>query len=182
MASWQLVAQLTSGTLALATTDRPWWNGANFGDQISVNSYQDSTHVSDSSDVHRCTSAHVNNTKFLTSTTVSINGAGSSALPIPQNKCSWKFTFTDASAISTANAKFYAYDGATDTNPVSGSHIKAAEGAVTSTWVEANGYGNALQLADQAQATSHDFYVAVSVAPTSQGNKSGKFKISLSYV
>jgi hypothetical protein len=182
MASWLLTAQLTSGTLALASTDRPWWNGTNFGDQITVNSYQDSTHVSDSSDVHRCTSVHVNNTKFLTNSTVSINGAGSSALPVPTAKCSWKFTFTDASAISVASAKFYAYDGANDNNPVADTHIKAAEGGVSTAWIDANGSGNALNLADQSSATSHDFFVALSVAPTSQGNKTGKFKISLSYV
>lgn len=47
-----------------------------------------------------------------------------------------------------------------------------------------NGSGAALALADQATpATSHDFFIAVGVAPTSTGAKTvGKMKIVLTYI
>lgn len=182
MATWALTAQLTTGTLTVNATDRVWWNGTNYGDNVVVGAYQDSTHISDSSDVHRCTTNHVNNTKFLTSSTVSLNGAGSANVnTITSGQAGLKFNFSDAASVATSNGKFFAYDGAADANPMSGVTFQAFE-VGDSSWTAANGSGAALTLDNQAAATSHDFYVATSVTPTSTGAKTGRVKISLTYV
>ena len=183
MATWTLTAQLTTGTLSVGATDRIWFNGTNFGDNVTVGSYQDSTHISNSSDVHQCSTNHVHNTKFLTSTTLSLDGAGSTNLSaLTTGNAPLKFNFSDASSVATSSATFYAYDGATDATAMAGVTFKAGEAAVTSTWVTANGSGAALSLADQSAATSHDFFVALSLSPTSTGAKTGKIKITLTYV
>lgn len=182
MATWSLTAQLTTGTLSVGATDRIWWNGTNFGDNVVVGSYQDSTHISNSSDAHQCSTNHVHNTKYLTATTVSINGAGSTALPVADASCGLKFNFSDGASVATSNASFYAYNGTTDATAMAGVTFYAAEGAVTGTWVAANGSGSALALQNNSASNSHDFFIATSVSPTSTGAKTGKVKITLTYV
>jgi hypothetical protein len=183
MATWTLTAQLTTGTLSVGATDRIWWNGAAFGTNIVVSSYQDTTHISNASDVHQCTTNHVHNTKFLTSTTMSLDGAASANLStLTTANAGLKFNFADAASVATSACTFYAYDGTTDTTAMAGVTFQAAEAAVTATWVAANGSGAALALTDQAASTSHDFFVATSVTPTSTGAKTGKVKITLTYV
>jgi|SRR5581483_10112776 len=183
MATWTLTSQLTSGTLSVNSTDRIWWNGTNFGDNIVVGSYQDSTHISDSSDAHRCTTNHVHNTKYVDSTHVSLDGAASSLLSaLTTSQAGLKFNFSDASSVATSAASFYAYDGTTDATAMAGVTFQAAEAGTSSSWVAANGSGSSLSLANQSAATSHDFYVATSVSPSSTGAKTGKVKITLTYV
>lgn len=187
MASWALNAQLTNSTdLLVNTTDRIWWNGINFGDNIVVGSYQDSTHITNSSDVHQCTTNHVNNTKWLAdsgASSVNLNGAGpSNVTALTTGNAGLRFTFSDAASVATSNGKFFAYDGTTDATPMAGVTFKALEAGVSSAWVTANGSGAALNLQDDTAATSHDFFIATSVSPTSTGAKTGKVKISLTYV
>jgi hypothetical protein len=183
MATWTLTAQLTTGTLSVGATDRLWFNGATFGTNVTVSSYQDSTHISNSSDVHQCTTNHVHNVKFLTSTTMSLDGAGSANLStLTTGNAPFKFNFSDAASVATSAATFYFYDGTTDATGMAGVTVQAGEAAVTSTWVAANGSGAALSLANQSAATSHDFFIASSISPTSTGAKTGKCKITLTYV
>lgn len=182
MATWTVTAQLTTGTLVVGATDRIWLNGTSFGDNVAVGSYQDSTHISNSSDTHQCTTNHVNNTKYLSSSTVSLNGAASANLnTITTGQCPLKLNFADAASVATSNGKFYAYDGTTDATAMSGITFQAFEQG-NSSWTAANGSGAALSLANQAAATSHDFYVGFSATPTSTGAKTGKVKASLTYV
>jgi hypothetical protein len=97
-------------------------------------------------------------------------------------QCGLKFNFSDGASVATSAGKFYAYDGATDATPMAGITFQALEGGVSNAWVAANGLGSALTLANQGASTSHDFYIAVSMSPTSTGAKTGKLKISLTYV
>lgn len=186
MATWTLTAQLTTGTLSVGATDRVWFNGTLFGDNVVVSSYQDSTHISNNSDVHQCTTNHVHNTKFIDSTHVAIDGGGSTVLAagtVPTTAQSpLKFNFSDAASVATSAAKFYFYDGTTDATGMVGVTPQAGEGGVTTTWVSANGSGSALSLANQSAATSHDFFVFLSVTPTSTGAKTGSIKVTLTYV
>jgi len=182
LATWSLTAQLTTGTLSVSSTDRVWWNAAAFGDNVTVNNYQDSTHITDNTDTHLCTTYHVNNTKYLTGTTLSLNGGSSSNVSaITQSEVGLVFNFSDVSANATSGAIFYAYDGTTDINPMSGVTFQAFEGGVDSAWTAANGSGSGLGLANQSAATSHNFYIATSVSPTSNGEKTGSIKIVLTY-
>ena len=188
--AWTLTAQLTTGTLTVGATDRVWWTSSTAGisgSNVVVGSYQDATHISNSSDTHLCTTNHVHNTKYLTSTTMSLDGAGSAALStLTTANTGLKFTFDTSdlggASVVTQSASFYAYDGTTDTNAMSGVTFQAAEGGTTTTWVAANGSGSALSLANQSTATSHNFFIATSVTPTSTGAKTGKVKLVLTYV
>lgn len=182
--TWTVVAQLTSGTLTLSPTDKVWFNGVGgaYGTGVILGQHPDGAHISDQNDVHRCTSAHVHSTKFLDSSHVSIDGAGSASLPIPAGSCGLKFTFTNTTSVATSAALFYAYDGTTDANPVSGIVVQAAEGDQSSSWSNANGANNALRLTNQSTAQTHDFSVAVSVSPSVAGARAGKFKLVLTYV
>jgi hypothetical protein len=182
MATFTVTAQLTTGTLTVGATDRVWFNAAAFGDNVAVSSYQDSTHISNSSDVHQCSSNHVHNTKYVASGTMSLDGAGTANLStLTTGNAPLKINFSDASSVATSVGKFYAYDGTTDATAMVGVAVQAAEAGTSSAWVAANGSGAALSLADQGAATSHDFYIAISVSPTSAGAKTGKFKLSLTY-
>lgn len=183
MATWSLIAQLQSGaTLAVANDNHVWWNGTNFGDNIIVGQYQDSTHIADSDDGQLDGSDPVHNTKYVDAAHVSIDGAASSAFPIPQASCGLKFTFSDPSSVEVSGVKLYAYDGIEDINQIDNIDIQVAEGGVSTSWTNCNGLGNALAFQDQASATSHDFYVATSLSPQTSGLKSGKLKLVLSYV
>lgn len=191
MATWSTTAQLTTGTLAVGATDRIWYNSsAGFGtaaaNSITVAAYQDTMHITSNVDTHLCTTNHVNNTKYLTATTVSINGAGSTTLAagtVPTTaQAPILLNFADAASVATSATTFYFYDGTTDATAMVGITVQAIEAATSTSWVAANGSGAALSLANQAAATSHNFYIATSVSPTSTGNKSGKQKITLTYV
>ena len=195
MATWTLTAQGAngSGTLTVNATDRIWFtSGTAITDNIVVSSYNDGTHITDNADSHiaGCTTmTHVNNLKYLSSTTVSINGAGGVTLSgsVPTNaQMPFKFNFSDGASVATSNGKFYAYDGATDATAMVGVTFHAFEKGDTA-WDdpgggESNGSANALDLANQAAATSHDFYIGASISPTSTGAKTGAVKISLTYV
>jgi hypothetical protein len=193
MATWALTAQYVTGaaTATVGATDRIWWNGAAFGTNVVVGAYQDTTHLSNSSDAHTAsctTNSHIMNTKYLTGTTVSINGGGSVTLAantVPTTaQCGLKWNFQDGASVTTSNGIFYAYDGATDATPMAGVTFQAGEGGVggTTTWVAANGSGSALALQDNTTSTTHDFFLFTSVSPTSTGAKTGKIKISITYV
>lgn len=193
---WTVTAQVTGApNFTVAATNRVWFNGVGgaFGTNVVVGSYQDGTHISDNTDAHlaACTTGtHVHNTKFLTATTMSLDGAGSanlSTLTTAQAPLKFVFDTSDlgGASVATSSAKFYAYSTA-DGTPVSGVTVQAGEAAVTSTWVSIGTTGAAgagLTLADQTSATSHSFYVATSVTPTSTGAKTTNvYKLALTYV
>jgi hypothetical protein len=184
MASWTLTAQLeNNSTLAVATDNHVWWNGTNFGDNITVGTYQSSTHITDSANGQRDTVSPVNNTKYIDSTHASINGGASAALPIPDASCGLLFTFSNPASVATMGAQLYAYDGVDDINAIDSLSFMAAEGNISTQWVSANGLNSALRLQDHdAPSSEHNFYVATSLSPLTSGLKSGKLKIVLSFI
>jgi len=156
-------------------------SGTSFGSNIIVGSYQDGTHVSDSNDVQKDLAASVNNTKYLTASTVSINGGGSVNLnTVTSGTAPFLFRFTHGSSVATTGAAFYAYDGVTDATPMSGITFQAAEVGDTN-WAAANGSGAALSLDNQGSATQHDFWLVLSATPLSTGAKVGSVKLTLTY-
>jgi hypothetical protein len=194
--AWTVTAQVVgSPDFAIGATDRIWFNGVGgaFGTNVVVSSYQDGTHISDSSDAHlaACTTGgNVNNTKYLTGTTMSLNGAGSANLStLATGDAPLKFTFSTSdlggASVVTNNARLYAYS-TSDGTPVSGVVVQAGEAGVTSTWVSIGTTGAAaagLAIADNSTATSHDMFFAISVSPTSTGAKTTNvLKLSLTYV
>jgi len=82
MVTWAVTGQGTEGSTnqIFGASDRIWLNGVNFGDNVTVGAYQDPVHRSNNADAHQCTSAHIHNTKFLTSMTFSLDGGDSISL------------------------------------------------------------------------------------------------------
>lgn len=184
MATWTWTAQLTSGSLTIGATDKVGFYGTNFGDAITVNEYQDSTHIENSSGTELCTSYHVHNTKYLTATTVSIDGGASQTLgaSVPTTaQCPLKINFSHTTAVATSNGKFWADNGSDVNTAPTDVTFKAGEQGDTS-WTSAGGKTNAVTLNDQSSATSHDFYIFCSASPTAVGNKTAfRLGIELTY-
>jgi len=161
-----------------------FYGSTTYGTKVQVGSYQDGMHLRTSSgtDTDACGSPHMDNIKYLTSTTCSINGGSSvNVSTITQNDCV-RIKFTDGStSVTTENGKFYAYDGTTDTNAPTGVTAQALEQG-DSSWTACGGSGNAVSITDQSAAVTHYYYVAMSASPTSVGEKTNfAWKISLDY-
>lgn len=189
--AWTLTAQLTTGTYTVLSTDQIWWTAGTdntSANYVVVGNYQDGTHIyASNGTTHQCSTNHVHNTKYLSSTTMSLDGAGSANLStLTTANTGLKFVFDTSdlggASVTTSGAKFYAYDGTTDATAMAGITFQAAVGGTSTTWVAANGSGAALTFADQTTATSHTFYVATSASPSSTGAKTGKVKFLLTYV
>ena len=174
--------QGTTATTIDATDSIAFSNGT-FGQPIQVGSYNDKTHVRTSGGTDKSASNSPHNTKYLTSTTMSLNGGASANLStLTTANSPLKITISESTNITVTGVKMYAYDGTTTTNAPSGMNVYLAEQGDTS-WKLAHGSGNALVLNDQTTpATSHDFYVAISASPTSIGTKdANKVRIEFSY-
>jgi len=179
--------------IAIADTDKIGFNGANFGDSVSVGAFQDSTHKTDAiMSTDGCTTNHIRNCKYVSKTQVSLNGAAAVTLDtsnVGQNDCTLRWQYQDDAANTTlSNCKFFAYDGSTPANPPSGVTVLAFEhdgsqinkdrlsdnAGDGGAWDSAKGIGgsaNALVLTNQASASIHNFYIGISVSPTSRGLK-----------
>lgn len=188
MATFTWTGQSTTsptGDKTIGSTDKLSLYGANFNDAVVVNSYQDSTHVENSANAEQCAGGpHMNNTKYVDATHVSINGGASAVLAsnVPTNaQCPLKVNFSHGSAVATSAATFWADDGSVTTNPPTDLTVKAGEKSNTS-WSSPGGSGAAMALADQASATSHDFYIFLSCTPTAVGVKTAaRAQIQLTY-
>jgi len=158
-----------------------------FDSKITVGEYNDGTYVKSSSDTDDSSGNTPNNVKFISQSGGTSGasqadwGDGTEDLgDITDAEATLKINFSDASSVATSGALYYAYDGTTTTAAPSGVDFRAAEVGDTN-FTEAEGSGDALSMADQAAATSHDFYIAVSSGPTSIGAKSFKTRIELTY-
>ena len=174
----------SQGTTAttIDATDSIAFSDGTFGHPIQVGSYNDGTHVRTSGGTDKSASNSPHNTKYLTSTTMSLNGGASANLStLTTANSPLKITVSESVNITVTGVKMYAYDGTTTTNAPSGMNVYLAEQGDTS-WKLAHGSGNALSLNDQTTAaTTHDFYVAISASPTSVGVKSAN-KLRLEFV
>ena len=181
MATFAWTLQGTTGTTIGATDTVQFANGT-FNGKITVGSYNDSTHVKASGGTDSSASNSPHNSKYLTSSTVSVDGGASTALSgVSTANCPLNINFSDASSVATSSAIFYAYDGTTTTSGPTGVTFYAAEQGASS-WTNAAGSGSAVSLADQTAATSHDFYILVSASPDSVGTKSAfSLRVELTY-
>jgi hypothetical protein len=181
MATFTHSLQGTTAT-EISATDKLQFAAATFDSKITVDAYNDSTHVKTSANADKSSSNTPRNNKYLTSSTVSINGAASKNLNTATDaECALKINFADASSISLESAIFYAYDGSTTTVAPSGLTVQAAEQG-DSSWSSVGGSAAALALGDKTTpGTSHDYFILVSATPTSVGAKTGKYRIELTY-
>ena len=162
---------------------------------ITVGTWQTGTHLgSGDPGTDQCGVTHVPNVMYVSSTQFD-DGGGTTTLNdtnLVETACSLRIKFTDASSVAISNARFYAFDGTTETDEAVGVEVYAFErGVSATTWTEINddseavggdNTGERLALTDKSAGTEHYFYVAVSARPESVGAKTQfDFGIALTY-
>jgi hypothetical protein len=189
-------------------SDTPAWHavGANtivfsgsntdLSSPITVGNWNSGTHLgSGDPGTDQCGTNHVPNVEYVSNTQFKLDGGTTESLNdtnLVQTECSLRINFTDASAVATSNARFYAFDGSTETNEAVGIEAYAFEqGVSASAWTQLNddsaniggdNSGERLGLSDQSSATEHTYYIAVSARPESVGSKTQfDFGIALTY-
>lgn len=186
MATFTWTAQGTDGSTnqVMGATDKLAFYATTYGNAITVSSYQDSTHTENSTGTHLCTTVHIHNVKYVDSTHYILDGGASTLLAAgapTTAQASLLLNFANASSVATSSAKFWAYDGTTDTAVPTNVTVQIAEQANT-TWTAASGRAAACTLAAQSAATSHNFYINISVSPTAVGDLTAfAFKAELTY-
>ena len=91
---------------------------------ILATNFQTGTHVGTATpgtDV--CTTTHCNNVKWLTDTTMSVNGAASEIINdtnLADLECTMRIHFNDATAYAIQNMRFYCYNNTTTTTEATG--------------------------------------------------------------
>jgi hypothetical protein len=162
---------------------------------ITVGTWQSGSHVGNGDPgTDQCGTNHVPNVKYVTSTQFD-RGLGTTTLNdtnLLSTQCTLRITFTDASAVATSSARFYSYDGSTETAEAVGIEAYAfQQGVGASAWTSINddsgniggdNSGEYLSLSDQTSSTVHTYYIAVSARPETVGAKTQfDFGIALTY-
>ena len=187
MATFTWTLQGSSDT-TIDATDLLQFAGATFDSAITVNAYNDSTHVESNVGANDSSGNTPNNNKFVSQ---SGGGGGDSQADwgdgtedidaILTTECALKVNFAHGSAVAVSGAIFYADDGTTTTAVPTGVDFRCAEQGDTN-FTEAEGSASALSLDDSASATSHDYFILVSASPTSVGEKTAfRGRIELTY-
>ena len=182
MATFTWTLQGTTPTVIAATDLVQFAGSGGFDTAVAVSAYNDTTHVETSAAANKSSANSPHNTKYLTSSTVSLNGAGSANVnTISTGNCPLLINFADASAVAISGAILYAYDGTTTTTAPTGVTFQAAEQG-DSAWTGAGGSAAAVSVNDSAAATSHDFFFLISASPTSVGEKTAfTIRMELTY-
>lgn len=184
--TWQLQG---SSPTTIGATDILRFSGAGgFSAKIQVNAYNDTTHVKSSGGSDLSSGNTPNNVKFISQT----GGTGGDSQAdwgdgtedidqITNGEATLKINFSHGSSVITEDAIIYAYDGSTPATPPTDVDVRMAE-VGDANFTQAEGSGSALALDDNTTNTSHDFYVLVSMSPTSVGLKSAlALRIELTY-
>ena len=174
----------TGGENEIGATDVVGFYGSSFNDAIATGEYQDSTHRENDSNVEQCTVTHLNNTKWLSSSTVSLNGAGSANVnTITSGNCPVLINFTYDSAVATSDTTFWADDGlSTTSGPGSGSVMFYAAATGDASWSQCSGSSTNLSLDADSAATSHDYFIFMSASPLDVGvHDDFRLQIQLTY-
>ena len=160
-----------AGTEIAIATDEFGFYGTNFDDAIEVSAYQDSTHVEDSNQADQCTPDHLNNTKYISDSQVSLNGGATSDLAAgypATSDCPLNIRFDGAGTVATSSATFWSYDGATQTAVPTDITFQGNEQGQLS-WEQAEGSGAAFAVGDSGSASTHDFFFFLSASPDAVG-------------
>lgn len=159
-------------TFDISDTNLLKFAGADYDDKVVVGEYNDSFHIRTSSgdDSDACGSPHLTNLKYLTSSTVSIDGGSSVDVDTVLTTECIRIQFTHGSSVAIENAIFYVYDGTTTTTPPTGVTFQAFEQGDTS-WTNAEGSASAVDLDNKSSSTEHNFYIGMSASPSSTGEK-----------
>lgn len=168
--------------VTIGATDKINFSATAFNDAVTTGAYQTSTHIEDNTKAEQCATTHINNTMYVSSQSISINGAANEVLTnLTDAECPLKINFANDPAVALTNVDFYAYDGTTDATGPTDVTVYCAEQA-DSDWVAADGNGAELSLGDSGSSTSHDFFLALSASPDTVGEKTVfSWKMTLTY-
>jgi hypothetical protein len=183
-----------------------WFGSGGFGSSLSVGSYNDKTYVSDGAGVVQGAEAYNVKWTHPGSGLIGQTGSGLPLTAIPNYQATVNVRWTHTSAVRTTNVKFKCYDRYNVNNPPSGVTVYGADivhptvtqtnnGSGSATWVALTGSGSYLSLTaspgtsgfrplgTSTSDSQHDWYVAVSVAPTVIGSLSQiGFAVELEYL
>jgi hypothetical protein len=143
-----------------------------FDNPITVSSYNDGTHVRSSGGSDDSTGNTPNNVKYVASGTADWGDGTENCSAIIDGECTLKITVAYDSSITVTDITMWAYDGTTESTAPTNLDVYLFESGDTA-WTNADGSGAAMSLTDSdTPATSHDFYVAMSVSPSAVGTQS----------
>jgi len=180
MADFTWTLQGTTDTVII-DTDKLFFAGAAIGDKITVDAYNDSTHVKTTADADKSEDNVPNNVKYISGSTADWGDGTEDLDQISEGECTLKINFSESPAVAVTDITYFSYKtGEATTVAPDNVNFYAAELGDTN-WTNAEGSGSALSISDSSSATSHDFFVAVSCSPTSVGTKSFKQRIELTY-
>lgn len=179
--------------------------GPAFAQSVDVGSYQDSTFITDSTGTNQGPQVH--NIEYVHPASGSINGLTAvNVLDIPNYLATLKISFTHASAVKTQNASFRMYDRSNINNNPSGVLCKVVEivhpstsqtgslGSGNSSWQTIAGSGSTLTMTaspgisglrpngSNTTQAQHDWYLGISVSPSSVGSKTFAGYFSVEYL
>jgi hypothetical protein len=152
---------------------------------ITVAAWQDGTHAgSGDPGTDQCGANHMNNVKFISSGSMSVNAGGIEAINdtnLTEAECTLRLHFNHTSSVAVTGARLYVYDGAVAANEGVGVEVYAFErGQSDTAWslinddsgnIGGDNTGERLELADSASAQDHYWYLALSISPESVGAK-----------
>lgn len=150
---------------------------------ITVNAYNDGTHAGNGDPgTDQCGANHINNVKYLTSGTFSLDGGGSTALSdanLPANDCTLRLHFNHSSSVAVTNARAYIYKPSVSVTTKADNIMAYAweRGESATAWTLINDTGTTggdntgerLDLQNSGAATDHYWYIALSLSPTVVG-------------
>lgn len=148
-----------------------FYGSGGYGSPIQVGQYNSSMHIrtSTSDDTDGCAAPHLTNLKYTSDTEVSVNGGAPVALTSLVNENLVRVTVTSDSSIAVIGSRLYGYDGSNVDNPPANLLFKTFKQGNT-TWSQPHGRTNAMSCGvSTTPATSHAFYVGMSLSPTSTG-------------
>ena len=181
MATFTFTLQGSSDTVIGATDRLQFAGAAGFDSKVTVAAYNDTTHVKSAADADDSSGNTPRNNKYVSETTANWGDGVENLNLILDAECALKLNFSDDASVAVSDAIFYAYDGVTTTAVPTGVTFQAAEQG-DAAWTNAEGSAAAVTLADQAAATSHDYFIAVSASPESVGLKSAfALRVELTY-
>lgn len=176
-----MVVQGTSDTTVEATDSVAFSNGT-FGNSIIVDEYSEGTHVRSSAGADDSSGNTPNNVQYVASGTGDWGDGTENLNLITEGECTLKVTIAESSSITVTDITMFAYDGTTETTAPTDIDVYLAEQG-DAAWTNADGSGAALSIDNSSTpATSHDFYIAMSLKPTTVGVKdANKTKFKFTY-
>jgi len=149
---------------------------AGFSSRITVEEYNDTTHVKTSVGANKSSANTPKNNKFISQaggagakSQVDV-GAGTVNLDtVAEGSAVLKINLSDVGSFEVESAVFYTYDGVTAATQPVGLDIRAGE-VTNANFTQAEGSGSPLLLIDKTTpAMSQDYFIVLSVSPISAG-------------